>query len=572
MEKESSPIPMNPIAILDTIAKANQAYLEFHEKNKEVSDKYKEDSKKFDEIQMSIDNLLAYIVDEVPMAKQEIGRDIFLPNQRIPAFYLRRAGQTDVPRMIKNLRRLQFTNYGVPASRQQFGKEVGLTFVFRDPTKQPTKEEKKILVDWEIKLIDRFFFPAGESEPSLIKFLGNCYEDFFDLDDITTETIRDSLNNPIGLQIQDPTIWFPTASKVKQLPMRYDDDMIFDDNYKELKVEEARYDYIQMLNGKKILGANKDRINKEHFFTRSDWYNWRRGYGIVEQALSTVATVMNAFTYNQSQFTRNKTPHGLLALSGEGMNSQVIVEKFKRILWASMTGVGDKYKIPIVGLPKDGKADWVSIYGSPKELEFYTGISLYNTIIYALSGTNPNESGMPSLKDAMKKSTLQEPSQDGIFEQSKDNGLNTFLIHVQEGVLNQTNAENKNIWEEITGLPIKAQFRGLASENLERKYKVNKQRLELTATMNELLTEEGKPKQKSGILVNGKDLFDLPGVGSNTFGQFYKGQIQQDQQEQQMQEQQQLMQQQQAEGGQGEQAPELSEADKSLIQQYGQPE
>jgi hypothetical protein len=571
----SLPAP-TPFKIIEDIVKSNAAALEMLDKNKEVSAKYSEESKKFEELQGTIDNLLTYMIDQVPASKADLGKDRLLPNQRIPAFYLRRAGATETPRMIKNLRRLQFTNYGVPAGRQQFGKEVGLTFVFKDPTHQPTKEEKKTLAEWEIRLIERFFFPAGDNQPSLVKFLGECYEDFFDLDDITIETLRDGLNQPIGLQIQDPTLWYPEVSTVKNLPVRYDDDMVFDDNYNELEINKARYDYVMVLNGIKILGASKDRINKEHFFTRSDWYNWRRGYGIVEQALNTVATVMNAFTYNSSQFTRNKTPHGLLALSGEGMNSQVIVEKFKKILWASMTGVGDKYKIPIVGLPAGGKADWVSIYSSPKELEFYTGISLYNTIIYALSGTNPNESGMPSLKDAMKKSTLSEPSQDGVWRESQDNGLKTFLIHMED-VINQTNVEGKNAWEEITKLPIRAQFKGLASEDLKSKMEINKLRLDLTTTMNELLVEEGKPKQKSGILVNEKDLFDIPGVTHTVLSQYYKGAIQQEVQEKQQQQQQELAAQQQA-GAQGEaqpgdeQAPELSDTDKSLIEQYGEPQ
>jgi hypothetical protein len=571
---ESAIPSMNPFQLLDQVIKSNQAIVELIDKEKPLSDKYKEDSKAFQELQGTIDNLLAYIVEQVPMSRKEDGKDILLPNQRIPAYYLRRAGATEVPRMIKNLRRLQFTNYGVPASRQQFGKEVGLTLAFKDPTHQPTKEEKKTLAEWEVRLFEKFFFPAGDNQPSLIKFLGESYEDFFDLDDITTEILRDGLNNPIGMQLQDPTLWYPTASKVKSLPIRYDDDTIFDDSYKELEVEKARYDYVMILNGQKILGATKDRINKEHFFTRSDWYNWRRGYGIVEQALNTVATVMNAFTYNSSQFTRNKTPRGLLALSGEGMNNQIIVEKFKKILWASMTGVGDKYKVPIVGLPEGGKADWVNIYSNPKELEFYTGISLYNTIIYALSGTNPNESGMPSLRDAVKTSTLNEPTQDGVWKQSQDNGLKTFLIH-EEDVFNQTNVKGINIWEEITGLPVRAQFKGLAAEDLKLKGEVNKLRLETTMTMNELLVEEGKPKQKTGIEINGKDIFDIAGATHTVFSQYFKGAIQQEQQEKQMEQQQAMAAQQQANQPKqpgDEQAPELSDEDKRLVEQYGNPE
>ena len=196
--------------------------------------------------------------------------------------------------------------------------------------------------------------------------------------------MRDGLNDPIGLQLQDPAIWYHTVSKVKQRPIRYDDDMVFNDSYKELDVEKARYEYVMVLNGEKIIGGNrnvvgdatvkklkplaatKDRINKEHFFARSDWYHWARGYSVVEQSLNTLATMMNFLTYNASNVTRNRMPHGLMTLSGEGMNNQRLPELVKKLLWASMTGVGDKYRIPIIGLPKDGKAEWVNIYSHSK--------------------------------------------------------------------------------------------------------------------------------------------------------------------------------------------------------------
>ena len=594
MENMNLSLPVNPIQLLDQLVKANPALFEQMDKDKTLTDQYNKDSKKFEELQGTIDNLLAYMVDQTSGSKSDLGQDRLIPNQRIPVYYLRRAGASDAPLMVKSLRRNQFTSYGVPASRKQFGKEVGLAFVFDNPLHQTSKKEKEELVEWEIRLVEKFFFPAGDNEPSFVKFLGEAYSDFIDLDDITTETLRDGLNDPIGLQLQDPAIWYHTVSKVKQRPIRYDDDMVFNDSYKELDVEKARYEYVMVLNGEKIIGGNrnvvgdatvkklkplaatKDRINKEHFFARSDWYHWARGYSVVEQSLNTLATMMNFLTYNASNVTRNRMPHGLMTLSGEGMNNQRLPELVKKLLWASMTGVGDKYRIPIIGLPKDGKADWVNIYSTPKELEFYTGISLYNTIFYALSGTNPNMSGMPTLRDAVKPAGITEPAQDGIWKQSQDPGLNTFLIHMQD-VINQTNTDGKNIWQEITKLPIHAEFKGLAAEDLKLKYELNKMRLETTSTMNEQLIEEGKEKVKSGILVNGKDIFDLPGATNTMFSQYFKGAIQQEQQEKMAQQQaltaQNQPDQQGGEAKPGEdQAPELSDSDRELIKQYGEPE
>ena len=121
------------------------------------------------------------------------------------------------------------------------------------------------------------------------------------------------------------------------------------------------------------------------------------------------------------------------------------------------------------------------------------------------------------------------------------------------------------------------EFKGLASEDLKLKYELNKLRLETTSTLNEQLVEEGKEKIKTGILINGKDIADLPALTNTVVSQFYKGQIKQDQQKEQMAQQQAMAAQQAGEqGGEAqpgqEQAPELSEADRKLIEEFGAPE
>ena len=146
-----------------------------------------------------------------------------------------------------------------------------------------------------------------------------------------------------------------------------------------------------------------------------------------------------------------------------------------------------------------------------------------------------------------------------------------------QDVFNQTNSDGVNIWKEIIKLPVHAEFKGLAVEDLKLKQELNKLRLDTTTTLNDLLIEEGKEKAQSGILVNGKDIFDIPGITNTVLTQYFKGQIQAEQQEkqaqQQMQQQQAMAAQQAGEAKPGEeQAPELSEADKSLIQRYGEPE
>ena len=143
MENMNLSLPVNPIQLLDQLVKANPALFEQMDKDKTLTDQYNKDSKKFEELQGTIDNLLAYMVDQTSGSKSDLGQDRLIPNQRIPVYYLRRAGASDAPLMVKSLRRNQFTSYGVPASRKQFGKEVGSGICIRQSAASNEQKRKK---------------------------------------------------------------------------------------------------------------------------------------------------------------------------------------------------------------------------------------------------------------------------------------------------------------------------------------------------------------------------------------------------------------------------------------------
>ncbi len=552
------------------LVKANEAVVTEVENDPELKKRYEEDSKRVFQSQQFQDLLTAILFDNAYAPSREEGSVKYIDvatSPTIPYIWLRRAGATEIPRLIKNLRRLQLTEFGEPAARKKFGKELGFSLTWKDPTYEPTREETKTLNRWESRLQEFLFFPAGETNPSLPKFLGECYENFFDFDDMTVRIMRDGVGYPIGVRMEDPSLWKPIIPKVLKYP-RHDHDVLEGiEGVKGLEVEELQFDYMMIRNHQRIEAVTKDHVRKSHFFTRSDYQLWRRGYSIMEQAVNVTSIIINAFQYNASNFSTNRTPMGVLALTG-GFTNQLLVERLKKVLWANMSGVTSQRRLPIVGLPENADAKWVSMHATNKEMEFYTGLTLFASIVCGLSGTNPNELGLASFQDAMKGNRLNEANNDGIWRQSQDNGLKTFVNHV-ENTLNVPNDKGMNIFEEITNLPVKVEFKGLASEDVKEKMDVDTKRLQATASINELRREAGLDPAE--YLVGEQNIFDIVGISNPNIAAFIRQDVQQKQQAEMQQQQMEAAQNQQA-AQTGAESGELTDRDQQLIDQYGAPQ
>ena len=565
---------------VEKFVETNEEVVKAIDKDPKLKERYEKDTKDVNFMQRMQQELMAVLYENMHMSTRDDGNNKYIDttNMRgIPYKFLRRAGETETPRLIKNLRRLQLTEYAEPASVGKYGREIGFSLAFKNPDHQPTKAEKKELKQWEIRLQEKLFFPPGEIYPNLSKYLGTLYEDWFDLDDMTIGIRRDGTNYPIGLHLEDPSLWYPTVPSVKDYP-RHDEDVLQTIGKKSgLSIEMPTHQYVMIKNGQRLEGRTRDNLIKSHFFSRSDFFRWRRGYSVMEQATRTTAIIVNAITFNAANFSNNRTPQGILAFSG-GYTNQLQIEKVKKILWATMSGAAQQKRLPIIGLPEKGDAKWVPFHNSSREMEFYTGLTLFMSIVCALSGTDPNELGLANFQDAMKGKSLQEESKEGVWQKSKDTGLLTFLNHV-ENSHNVLMSSGTTIWEEITKMPVKLEFRGLAAEDAKLKAELNDKRLKIDTAINTILAEDGKDKAKYEIEIGEEKLniYDLPAISNPQVFQLIQSdigrKIQEIQQQQQMEMQQQMAEQQgQAmEEGEGEE-PELTDRDRELIEQYGEPE
>ncbi|MHB8871958.1 MAG: hypothetical protein ACYC5G_05895, partial [Candidatus Doudnabacteria bacterium] len=500
-----------------------------------------------------------------------------------PYRILRRAGATEAGRLIKNKRRLDLAQYARIPRKDEV--QRGVVFEFTNPDYQPSKEERAKLREWERRLVTNFFFAANDTYPNLARFIGNAYEDWFDLDDITFRITRDGLGTPIAIQLEDPMIWKPVIKK-RRSPIAFsqndplqawleDYETMLVGDTKALEIDEP--DYLLIHNERRYAAATRETVRKNHFFTRSDFRLAQRGFSIVEQGLNILTYIINALKMNASNFTNNRLPEGFVAFTGGGVGG-LQLEKLKKIMYAHMTGAGNTNRFPMISMKGEkGDAKWINIRSTSREMEYHLWMTLLFSIWCQLSGTDPRELSLGAHSDAVKSSSLSSENTDGIIKESKDIGAKTFLTHFEDS-LNTPGKSGQNIFYELTGLDIKIRCVGFQILDKKLKYEIRSKSLESDTSLNEILAEEDK--EKYSLVVGGIDLFDVPALDNPMIKQGLQAKIQQNIQKEAAEAQAQLQpglgggpapqpgQENQPTDGQ-QQEPQYTEADRELLKKYG---
>ena len=449
----------------------------------------------------------------------------------MPYRILRRAGATEAGRLIKNKRRLDLAQYARIPRKDEV--QRGVVFEFTNPEYQPSKEERAKLREWERQLVSNFFFAANDTYPNLARFIGNAYEDWFDLDDFTFRISRDGLGRPISVQLDDPIIWKPVIKK-SRLPQIYNQKIdplqAWIEDYESMltgklkAVEDEEPDYLLIYNERRYAAATKEIIRKHHFFTRSDFRLAQRGYSVVEQGINIVTYILNALKMNASNFTDNRMPQGFAAFTGGGIGPMQL-EKLKKVLYAHMTGAGNSNRFPMIAM-KGEKADakWVNIRNNSREMEYHLWMTLLFSIWCQLSGTDPREISLGAHSDAVKSSSLTSENTDGIIKESKDIGAKTFLTHFEDA-LNTPGIAGQNMFQEYTGLDIRIKFTGFQILDKKLKYEIREKALKTDTSINEILAEEDK--EKYSLMIGDLDIFEIPALDDPTVKAVIQAKIQQ---------------------------------------------
>lgn len=188
---------------------------------------------------------------------------------------------------------------------------------------------------------------------------------------------------------------------------------------------------LQTVNGRIVTAYNYDQLIYEVRNPRTDVR--LSGYGLAEpeMLIRVVTGFLNAMTYNIKGFDSNSVPKGLLHLSGDYSQEDLI--QFKRY-WNSMVkGINNAWALPVmVSKDQESKATFENFGVEFNEMYFAKWMSFLCSIITSIYGMDPAEINFESF--AAQKSSLSGSDTGEKLANAKDKGLRPFMSFY-EGML-----------------------------------------------------------------------------------------------------------------------------------------
>lgn len=445
------------------------------------------------------------------------------PYERVAPLLLRRAGNSMAARMIKAFRFHQLSEF----ARTSDGKRPGFRLAFRDEERKITDAERKKINEVEKIIADKFFFVPNETKPNFSKWLTLSYQDFFDLDKISIEIIRQTASAnkkyryrglPLAFQLVDAGTVFHVVPKVYQQGVDlYRWDLEDFEKTKEEAgivtqyIDEIRYIQVDKV-GQKRTGYTEDKMILSHAFGTTDIREAFQGLSIVEQSLQVIRYLVDSILYNATRRSTGTMPKGMINVEGatEDGFSRREMALFRKLIWGISSGRSDKWKYPIVGTPKGVKTTFIKFHDSSKEMEDFLWFSTLISVMCAYAGLDPEELSLASQKNVLGKQKLfSKNEEEGVAVRSQDEGLRFFLNHLA-GIFG-----GSHFVEELSGIEgLEFTWCGLDVEDEAKKVELDIKRLGLTTTVNDLLVAQDKDKAE--LLFGDINIFDIPGIANST--------------------------------------------------------
>lgn len=323
----------------------------------------------------------------------------------------------------------------------------------------------------QIKLMQRFFTNSGwEAKPRLRKALRrDAFSQFM------AKSVRDSLTmDSTGIELEwkrDMSLGIDGFYAVDGATIRLcsergyqGDDEIF---------------ALQVVQGQIATAYGYEDLIYEPRNARTDVLS--AGYGISETELlvRVVTGFLNAMTANIKGFDSNQIPKGMLHLTGDYTDKDIIA--FKRLWNAQVEGVSNAWRLPVmVSKNQESKAAFERFGVEFNEMYFSKWMTFLVSIICAIHGMSPSEINFDSFSGG-NSSPLSGSDTSEKLAASKDSGLRPLLSSYENLFSDFIVGEfSENFVFRWTGLdPVDAQMA------LDRK--------KLTMTVNEMRAEDGQP-------------------------------------------------------------------------------
>jgi hypothetical protein len=233
---------------------------------------------------------------------------------------------------------------------------------------------------------------------------------------------------------------------------------------------------LQVVNGRVMTAYNHDQLIYEVRNPRTDVRLAGYGLGEPELMVRVVTGFLNAMTYNIKGFDENSIPKGLLHMSGDYGQEDLVA--FRRYWNAMVKGVNNAWALPVmISKDSESKASFERFGVEFNEMYFAKWMTFLSSIVCAIYGMDPAEINFESF--AAQKSSLSGSDTGEKLAEAKDKGLRPFMSFYEtlftEFVIREFSEKYCFRWT------------GIEEEDAEKSWEAQK----LILTVNELRAEKG---------------------------------------------------------------------------------
>jgi hypothetical protein len=334
---------------------------------------------------------------------------------------LRRMARTHVIKAIIETRKEQVSAFCQPQENKYgtgFVVQPKVGYIVTKQVKKMTKVQEQ-----KVQYLTEFLMNCGDVEnfwhaDSFDVFVKKIVNDSLVFDQATAEIVRNRAGRPCE--------FFAVDGSTFRIADSYDDN---DPQKRGEAVKGYTPSYVQIIDSNIV----------------NEYYPWELMFGVrnpstdinsngygrseLEDMIQTITAILNSDFYNANFFKVGSAPKGMLRYSGN-INENT-VQEFKKQWLATMTGVDNMHKTPIVNADK---LEFVNMHVPNKDMEFAKYQEFLIKISCALYKIDPSEIGFPMSGNSEGSHGLGGDNAEEKLKYSKDKGLKPLLKQIERWI------------------------------------------------------------------------------------------------------------------------------------------
>lgn len=254
------------------------------------------------------------------------------------------------------------------------------------------------------------------------------------------------------------------------------------------KLREDKYAWCQQVEGIAKQYFTHQELLMHDFFPCTDVE--RNGYPIppIETVISSITTHISIDTWKRLYFQNGRATRGALVIKSDDVD-QPTLEKFRQEFQASINGVQNSFRTPLMGISPTETVEWLSFANDKADDSFEFIYDQIARNILATFQMSPDElPGYGHLSKGSNSQTLSESNNEFKMEAARDSGLVPILQHF-ETFFNQRLIP---IIDPILSKIIVLSFAGLDAESKEQEATRLQQEMPTSMTMDEVMSRVDK--------------------------------------------------------------------------------